>query len=291
MSPFVPLLLLAATLNAEGHEKENPLYREMRDKGVSVGGTLRSPLPAPLMPDGLDPKAQRAVIEKLAGDDYPIDELMRKAVVAPHVYKFREVKPSDPEAPAYGVDLWFIAHGDLETLAKKDASTFFQSVRKEVKLHVLTPEELKERGLKEEKVGNSSIRYAHTSYPLLEKVELSFTSRNLITRTGDSLLLATTLDPAFVKDEKYPNRWRAIVRDGDDEVKHGPPHPYDGNGMYMKVTRLAEPKAALFVEFHRVSTEPKKWFDGANLLRSKMPILIQAEVRSFRRELEKPARD
>lgn len=291
MSPLVPMLLLAAILNAEAHEKENPLYQELRQKGVPVGPEMRAPLPVPLMPDRLDAKAQRATLEKLAGNDYPLDELLRKSVVAPHVYKFREVKPSDPEAPAYGVDLWFIAHGDLDTLAKKDASTFFQSVRKEVKLHVLTPEELAKRGLKEEKVGSSMIRYAHTSYPLLEKVELALTSRNLITRSDDSLLLATNLDPAFVKDQQFPNRWRAILRDGGDEVKYGPAHPYDGNGMYMKVTRLAEPKGALFVEFHRVSTEPKKWFDGAALLRSKMPILIQAEVRSFRRELAKGARD
>lgn len=290
MSSLVPLLLLA-TLNADGHEKDNPLYRELRETGVAVGGGLHSPLPAPLMPDGLDAKAQRAVIEKLAGDDYPLDELLRKSVVAPHVYKFREVKPSDPAAPAYGVDLWFIAYGDLDTLAKKDASTFFQSVRKEVKLHVLTPDELAKRGLKAGKIGGTQTRYAHTSYPLLEKVEVALTSRTMLSQAPDSLLLATALDPAFAKDEQFPNRWRAILRDGDDEMKLGPPHPYDGSGMYMKVTRLAEPKGALFVEYHRVSTEPKKWFDGANLLRSKMPILIQSEVRSFRRELEKGARD
>src|SRR5262245_10807042 len=197
MSPLVPMLLLAATLNADGHEKDNPLYRDLREKGVPIGAEMRSPLPAPLMPDGLDAKAQRALLEKLAGDDYPLDELLRKSVVAPHVYKFREVKPSDPEAPAYGVDLWFIAHGDLDTLAKKDASTFFQSVRKEVKLHVLTAEELAKRGLKADKVGGTQVRYAHTSYPLLEKVELALTSRTLLTRADDSLLLATNLDPAF----------------------------------------------------------------------------------------------
>jgi hypothetical protein len=47
----------------------------------------------------------------------------------------------------------------------------------------------------------------------------------LLTRTDDSLLLATNLDPAFSKDEQFPNRWQAILRDGDDEVNYGPAHP------------------------------------------------------------------
>ena len=50
---------------------------------------------------------------------------------------------------------------------------------------------------------------------------------------------------------------------------------------------LAEPKGALFVEGHVVFAEPVKWFDGANLLRSKLPPVIQGQVRSFRRELAK----
>lgn len=285
MSPLLPVLLLTAVLHADGHEKENALYLELREKGVPIGAGLRAPLPPPFMADGLDAKAQRAVLEKLAGD-YPLEEFLRKSVVAPHVYTYRDVKPSDPEAPAHGNDLWFIAHGDLDTLAKKDASGFFQSVRKEVQVHVLTEEERAKRGLKAETSEKRQTRYVHTTYPLLEKVEVSLTSRTILTRTEDSLLLATALDPAFAKDEQFPNRWRAILRDGDEEQKLGPPQPYDGNGLYMKVTRLHEPNGALFIEYHRISTEPKKWFNGANLLRSKLPILIQSEVRSFRRELQ-----
>jgi hypothetical protein len=53
----------------------------------------------------------------------------------------------------------------------------------------------------------------------------------------------------------------------------------------VKVTRLVEPAGALFVEYHLVFVEPRAWFGGANLLRSKVPILAQSEVRAFRREL------
>ena len=53
------------------------------------------------------------------------------------------------------------------------------------------------------------------------------------------------------------------------------------------IGHLKEPANAILVEFHQVFVEPKKWFDGANLLRSKLPLVIQPEVRAFRRELTK----
>src|SRR5205814_1186239 len=91
----------------------------------------------------------------------------------------------------------------------------------------------------------------------------------------------------FGDDPEFPNRWRPISRDDDGKPVLGEAHPYGGAGAYIKITRLAEPAGALFVEYHLVFTEPKGWFGGANLLRSKVPILTQSEVRAFRRELGK----
>ena len=64
----------------------------------------------------------------------------------------------------------------------------------------------------------------------------------------------------------------------------GPPQPYGGAGMYLKITKLHEPAGALFVEQHIVFAEPTGWFDGANLLRSKLPLVVQSNVRDMRRE-------
>jgi hypothetical protein len=281
MTSLVPMLLLAATISADdSHEKANPLYKELREAGVPVSVKEKSPLPPPLMPDGVDARGQKAILMKLEENDDFRDELLRKSVVAPHVLKFRDVTPTDPVAPAYGMDLWFIAYGDLDTLAKKDVTTFFLAGRKGVKLQSLTAADLAKRGLKAKTENGLEQRYFHTISPVLDTIELSITSRTVLSRTADSLLLATTLDPAFAKDKEFPNQWEPIPPAGS-------PEGYDGNGMYLKVTRLVEPKGALFVESHRVSTEPKKWFGGANRLRSKLPILVQDEVRGFRRELSK----
>ena len=57
--------------------------------------------------------------------------------------------------------------------------------------------------------------------------------------------------------------------------------------MYFKITKLAEPAGALFVEQHIVFAEPTGWFDGNNLLRSKLPIAVQDNVRTMRKEFLK----
>ena len=56
------------------------------------------------------------------------------------------------------------------------------------------------------------------------------------------------------------------------------------------MTELIEPQGALFVEYHLVFDEPKAWFGGANLLRSKLPLMVQDNIRKFRRELTKDSR-
>ena len=63
--------------------------------------------------------------------------------------------------------------------------------------------------------------------------------------------------------------------------------PYDGAGLYMKITALAQPADAVFVECHIVGIEPQGWFNGANLLLSKLPPAIQNQVRSSRRAMGK----
>ena len=40
----------------------------------------------------------------------------------------------------------------------------------------------------------------------------------------------------------------------------------------------------MFCEQHVIFAEPTGWFDGANLLRSKLPAAVQNNVRTMRRE-------
>jgi hypothetical protein len=62
MSLLVPMLLLAATLNAETHEKDNPSTMNCARRACPSDARWLAAA-ASLMPDGLDAKAQRALIE------------------------------------------------------------------------------------------------------------------------------------------------------------------------------------------------------------------------------------
>jgi hypothetical protein len=280
-----PLLALLGVPAAEPREKANDLFEELRTTGVAVSPTQKAVLPAPSMADGLDANKQQEVLAAVAGTNYTVDELVRPAVVAPFVLKYRDVQPSDPDAPAYGIDLWFVAHGDLDTLAGRDFLDRWQSGRKDQQVHVLIAAELAKRKLEEHSGEGRQERYGHAVFTVLDRVQVSATLHSVLTRQADSLLAAARADPRFQADAEFPNRWRPISRDDDGKPVLGEPHPYGGAGAYCKITRLAEPAGALFVEYHQVFTEPKDWFGGANLLRSKVTILAQSEVRAFRREL------
>src|SRR5262245_40278467 len=114
MYHFIPLLLTLASVHAADHADANHVYCKLLPSGVTVGPKLLARRAPPTLPDGLDARAQQAVLRKVAGEDYSVEELVRKSAVAPHVLRLRDVKPADPKAPARGVDVWFVAHGELD---------------------------------------------------------------------------------------------------------------------------------------------------------------------------------
>jgi hypothetical protein len=264
-------------------EKANEVFEELTKDGVAVGGGHRVRLPAPSMADDLDARSQRAVLDHVAGSNYCAEDLLRRSLVAPYVVKLRDVT-AEPEAPAFGVDLWFVAHGDFACLNADTLLAFRDSARKEARTHVLTAAELARRKLTDRSGPGRNERYGHACVTLLDRVQLDLTLHTQTTRRRDSLLSAARVDPRFRDDADFPNQWRRLDG-GGDRPKAGPAHPYGGAAAFLKITKLLEPEGALFAELHLVVTEPRGWFGGANLLRSKVPLGTLAAVRSFRREL------
>jgi hypothetical protein len=111
---------------------------------------------------------------------------------------------------------------------------------------------------------------------------VSATRYALLTRKPASVVLACKVDPRFEKDAEYPNGWRSIERDAAAQLVYGPKQPYSGAGFYVRITKLAKPAGAIFVEYHSAFWEPKGWFDGENLLRAKLPTIANHEVKQFR---------
>lgn len=287
------LLLLLPSAGTDDHPAQNPVYRELLQKGVRVAEADHVVLPAPTLTDGMDARAQRAALEAIPERHMPVDALLRKSVVAPLVFRYRKIETPDRKVPVRGVDIWFVVYGKLDLLSDKH---FVDEVlragqqdeeNKETKFKSLTPEELRARKIAPPPEEDGKERYAHSVFSLLDRVRLSVTAHGYVSQTKESLLLASTLDPRFASDAEYGNRWQPMQRRGGTEPKLGPASPYQGAASYVKITRLAEPAGALLVEEHVVFVEPHGWFHGSPLLRSKLPMLAQTEVRRFRRLVAK----
>jgi hypothetical protein len=289
---FFPLCFLLCVLcdsvvrsSLLADEPANPLFEQLRRDGVAVTAETKAALPAPLMADGLNAADQHAVLEKVVGKRFTVRAFTGKVGTAPHVYSIRKIAAGPDAARGLAVDVSFVAYGSLDTVANRDFLENLHKKSKDRQIHILTAEELHKRKLKAKSSKDREERYSHGVFLVLDRVELRAALQTMVTRQPDSQLAATRIDPRFAKDTDFPNQWRKITLDEEGQRKFGPAHPYSGAGGYLKITRLHEPKDALFIEYHLVYTEPKGWFSGADPLTTKLPAIIQSEVRTFRREL------
>jgi hypothetical protein len=285
----VQLLVLATCLAAdEGHVQANPVYRELLQRGVEFPAGAPVRLPGPTITDGMSPAAVREAIEAIPDRRVSVEQLLRRSVVAPVLFRFGEAKPKGRRPAVKTVDVWYVAYGDFELLGDEPfLTTLADEDRQGTEVHTLDAEELSARGITPPAKDDRQQRYVYSSFPLLDQVRLSTTAHHFVTRTDESVLAASKVDRRFTDDEDYPNQWQPMDRRADGTWKLGAPQSYKGAGAYMKVTRLAEPAGALFVELHVVFAEPEGWFGGRNLLRSKLPMVLQSKARDFRRRLAK----
>lgn len=282
MQSLLVLILMA------GAAPGNALVQKLELEGVQTESGAKLRLPGPTMPDGLDRAAQQQALATIADANRPLEDLVRRSVVAPFVLKMRE-----GQGTGRRVDLWFVAYGDFQRITSEkflkerlqNATQSAADAELPSKSTTLSAAQLAERGLTAVEGKDESEAYSHVSFGLFDRVFLSLTSDTLRTQSNESVLIASVLDPRFSRDAQFPNFWQSLERDEAGKLLLGAKHSYSGLGSYAKITRLIEPAGALFVECHIVFDEPQGWFGGANLLRSKLPILVQDNVRKFRREI------
>ena len=103
------------------------------------------------------------------------------------------------------------------------------------------------------------------------------------------------VDPRFAKDKQFPNRWCPIIKNAAGDPVIGEPQAYprsdaqdrSGAGFYAKVTRLASPTDAIFVEYHSTFYEPEGWFGAGNdnRMSTELRKIIPFKVKDFRIQL------
>ena len=208
-------LVLIALAAANGPAADNPIFKELTEKGVAMSDGSLVKLPPPILADGLDAAAQRAALAKVADVRSPVNELLKKSYAAPVVVKVRTVPSSKDDGPAVRkIDLWFVIHGDWGTLTSKD---FLDSVLKpkdESKSRIvtksgeLTAKEIAARKLTATVRKGFEERFVYTTFSLFDRVQIGATRFSVATSSEDSIVAAGCVDPRFDKDADYPNQWR-----------------------------------------------------------------------------------
>ncbi len=267
----------------------NVIYHELLSKGINLGAGKTMVLPAPRMADGLSGEEQTKVLKALCVGPNPKKPLfdytdaIDRSSSASYSFEDSRIKESDPQAPAYLTTIWFVTYGDLAKIAKRDPLQLFGTAPSDAVTTVLDSDALEERKIRLELKRPLRERYANTVAEMLDTVKLSLTSHVVISESGESLVVASKVDPRFAKDKEYANYWQMLPQGLEANPKAPKdPQPMEVGAFYLKITKLAEPKGALFVESQQVSTEPKAWFNGAPVLRGKLPLWADKRVKDFR---------
>lgn len=269
----------------------NPVYDELMQRGVAIGRHEAIRLPAPTLTDGMTAAQQRQALEAVAEGGHSWEELTRKSVVAPFIFKLP--KEENEQGLGRRVDLWFVAYCNMSTLENGEwLERQFKNTGNETDpehgavCKVLSDADLARHNIKAPH-GPQDPQFVFAELTLLDRVRLGVTTKSSQLQTPDSVLSASMLDPRFISDPNFANNWRPILRDDNNRRYLGKPESYFGYGSYAKATRLLDPAGAILIEYHAAFAEPEGWFNGNNLLRSKLPILAQMIVRQLRRELAK----
>ncbi len=266
----------------------NALYRALLDGETSIDGR-RVAFPAPVLRDGQDAAAQRAALKGVVGSEAELKEFLRDSVAAPFILKARD-ETTERGDLIRRADLWFAVRAELGQIdpdavlgrAGKDDRPI-EAGNMEFRARLLGGDDLAARSIEAGKAGKDRVeRYAHVVGRLLDRIEVEATDRTVGTQSAESWVVASRTDPRFEDDKTFPNRWRAIDR---GKAKTGAAHPYAGGAGYVKVGALHEPAGVLVVEVHLAFAEPRAWFDGAPILRSKFSLVAQDQIRRLRREL------
>jgi hypothetical protein len=291
LSSLMALGLIAGALAAQG-EPANELYQELVKVGIAIPDGPTVPLPVPLCTPGQVPADPAAVLEKAAGR-VPTELFIKRTDFAPMNLTISQVAKANGDRCGQKIDLWFVTYGKLDAVLESDVIKQLFAGKGKAKggesnePTVLKTAELTARGIRllapQPKMKE---QYETIAMTLLDKVQVQGVTRNLRTTAANSILFTTKLDDRFKADKEYPNRWQAIQRNADDEERLGPAHPYTGLGGYALVTALPEPRGAMLIELHYLFHEPPGWFGERDLLRAKLPTVIQENVRSFRRKLK-----
>ncbi|MGO9922153.1 MAG: hypothetical protein ACLQIB_46585 [Isosphaeraceae bacterium] len=289
---FLALLYCQALL-AQAHaggiepgHAQNTIYDAVRTVGLKAEGAVAQ-LSEPLLRDGMSGEEQQAILLKLLDSTKALEDFLAPGISSPIKSKLHDWPGTT--GTIRGFDIWFVVHAKLDEMNSDDFSrpsdkgANADSGGMHFEGDLLDADELKKLGLT---LSGKMDRVDQIECALLDKVEAKMLNRSLGTRSDGSLVVATQTVLTLPANEAQRNAWRAVDRRAA-KISYGPWQPYAGIIAYTKTSRLDFRPGALLVEIHGAFTEPKGWFNGKAILKSKITIVANEKIRDLRREIAK----
>jgi hypothetical protein len=149
----------------------------------------------------------------------------------------------------------------------------------------LTDDELREAGLTIADADRERLFFLEV--PLLNRVTIRGVVRTVATEHPDGVEVAWGFDPRLREHPLWRATWTRMTENQLGERVEGEPQPYLGCGGVIAARKIGSRDGLdlLAIESRMVLGEPEAWFQGSNLLRSKIPLTVQEGVRTLRRRL------
>jgi hypothetical protein len=258
----------------------------LTEQGVEVAEHLRAQLPAAIV--RLDTGDDDQSLHELAGAA-GWDRFIEDAVTAPVTVMIEAVAAGDTRL-GHRVRTAFVIHAALEKLQGEEAVQKMLGVEEDSKgatAKRLAATELSAVGIEPDGVGRE--QFLFVEIPLLNRIKVRGVVRAVKLESPGGVQVAWEFDPRFDAVSRWRTTWTKIEENALGDRVEGPPQPYKGCGGIVTVRKLAaaggDSVDMLVVESRMVICEPEAWFQGSNLLRSKIPLTAQEGVRRLRRKL------
>ncbi len=275
--------LIVGQTDLEQAHARNPVFVQLVGEGWNVK-ERRVRFPEPLLRDGDGAEASRKRLEELAKGGRAVDELLRDSVTAPFILRVHDLKLK--EEIVRQADLWFVVRGEFADLDPERQAQEADGKQVEAANMVFESRLVRPAGLADSSAGatTSGVRswYVHVRSRLLDRIEIEATNHVVVTQSSKSIVIGSVTEPRL----EAPNAsgWRSVSKGGQPAVGL---KPYAGGASYTKISKLAGIPGANLVEMHLAFLEPDAWFQGAPILRSKISVAAQDQIRRLRRELER----
>ncbi len=299
---FFPALGMVVTLwcgtntTESVHAQAADLFTELTGPGLVFTGANGVPqpvhLPASTLSADMSDAQRTPALERLAGK-LEWNRFVRDAVTAPVMVDIEAIDAGDGERLGLLVHNAFVAHATLDTLHDSELmqQLFGRPSSNQESAGVVTEElsseELSRLGFAEPAASSDS--FAYLELPLLNQVIVRGVIRIQKRQRAGAIEFAWRLDERFNSVEKYASRWTKLERNEVGKLFEGESFPYAGFGGWLGAYQLqVDEPSPLLIESQMLLREPTEWFAGSNFLRSKLPLSLQENARTFRRKLQQP---